>query len=83
VYKGLTNTKIFENFIKVLLLYCSKWLIQEFVLIIDNMLFHYLDKIQQMCNNVKVILLYLLLYLLNFNLIKEMFRKLKTYIKQV
>jgi hypothetical protein len=36
-----------------------------------------------MCNNTRVILLYLPLYLPNFNLIKEMFRELKTYIRQV
>ena len=36
-----------------------------------------------MCDDVRVILLYLLLYLPDFNPIKEMFGELKTYIKQV
>jgi len=34
-----------------------------------------------MCDDVAVILLYLLPYLLDLNLIKEFFRELKTYIK--
>jgi len=49
----------------------------------DNALFHHLDKIQQMCDDAGVILLYLLLYLPDFNPIKEMFKELKTYIRQV
>jgi len=36
-----------------------------------------------MYNNIRVILLYLLLYSLDFNPIEEIFRELKTYIKQV
>ena len=36
-----------------------------------------------MCDDIGVILLYLLLYSPDFNLIEEMFRELKTYIRQV
>lgn len=36
-----------------------------------------------MCDNVGVILLYLPPYSPNFNSIKEMFKELKTYIRQV
>jgi len=35
-----------------------------------------------MCRNASVKLVYLLLYLLDFNLIKEFFTKLKAFIKQ-
>ncbi len=36
-----------------------------------------------MCDNIRVLLLYLPLYSPNLNLIEEMFRELKTYIRQV
>jgi transposase len=49
----------------------------------DNALFHRSDKIQQMCDDAGVLLLYLPLYSPNFNPIEEMFRELKTYIRQV
>ena len=82
MYKGSTDTEIFENFIEELLLYCSRWPALKSVLIIDNASFHHLDKIEQMCDDVGVILLYLLLYSPDFNPIKEMFGELKTYIRQ-
>jgi transposase len=83
VYEGSTDTKIFKNFIEELLLYCSRWPAPKSVLIMDNTLFHRLDKIQQMCDDAGVILLYLLLYSPDFNPIEEMFGELKTYIRQV
>jgi transposase len=63
--------------------YYGSWPEKYSVLVIDNVLIYCLDKIQQMCNDVGVILLYLLPYSPDLNLIKEMFRELKTYIKQV
>ena len=81
--KGSTNTKIFKNFIKELLPYYGRWPAWESILIIDNALFYHSDKIQQMCDSVGVILLYLPPYSPNFNSIKEMFKELKTYIRQV
>ena len=83
MYKGSTDTEIFENFIKELLLYCGRWPAPKSVFIIDNASFHRSDKIQQMCGDAGVILLYLPPYSPDFNPIKEMFRELKTYIRQV
>jgi len=78
VYEGSTDTKIFENFIEELLLYCSRWPALKSVLIMDNTSFRRLDKIQQICDDAGVILLYLPLYSPDFNPIEEMFGELKT-----
>jgi hypothetical protein len=58
------------------------WLELKSVLVIDNASFYYTKWIKQMCCDASVKLVYLLLYLLDFNLIKEFFAKLKAFIKQ-
>jgi transposase len=83
VYEGSTDTEIFENFIEELLPYCGMWPARYPVLIMDNASIHRSDKIQQMCDDAGVILLYLRLYSPDLNLIEEMFGELKTYIGQV
>jgi transposase len=62
--------------------YCSRWPAPESVLIIDNTSFHRSDKIEQICDDTGVVLLYLPPYLPDFNPIEEMFGELKTYIRQ-
>lgn len=81
VYKGSTDAKVFECFIETLLLYYGKWPELKSVLVIDNALFYHLKKIQQICDDIGVVLLYLPLYLPDLNLIKEFFKELKTYIR--
>ena len=83
VYKGSTDTEIFENFIEELLPYCGSWPKKYSVLVMDNASIHRSDKIQQMCDDAGVILLYLPPYSPDLNPIEEMFGELKTYIKQV
>ena len=82
MYEGSTDTEIFENFIEKLLPYCGRWPAQESVLIMDNALFHHLDKIQQMYDDAGVILLYLPPYSPDFNPIEEHFSVLKKFIKK-
>jgi len=83
VYEGSTDTEIFENFIEELLPYCGRWPAPKSVLIMDNASFHRSDKIQQMCDDAGVLLLYLPPYSPDFNPIEETFGKLKTYIREV
>lgn len=52
------------------------------VLFMDNVFFYHIEQIEQMCYNTRVKLMYLLLYSLDLNLIKEFFAKLKAFIKQ-
>ena len=83
VYEGTTDTEIFEDFIEELLPYCGRWPAPKSVLIMDNVSFHRSDKIQQMCDEAGVLLLYLPPYSPDLNPIEEMFGELKTYIRQV
>jgi transposase len=48
----------------------------------DNASWHHLDRIQQMCRDVGVVLVFLSLYSPDFNPIKEYFRVLKKFIKK-
>ena len=83
VYEGTTDTKIFEDFIEELLRYCGRWPAPKSVLIMDDVSFHRSDKIQQMCDEAGVLLLYSPPYSPDLNPIEEMFGELKTYIRQV
>lgn len=74
---------VFKDFIEELLPYYSKWPNPRSALIIDNASLHYLEKIQRLCDEVGVILRYLLPYSLDLNPIEEFFREFKTYIRQV
>ena len=82
MYEGSTDAKVFECFIETLLLYCGKWPKPRSVLVIDNASFYHLEKIQQMCDDAGVVLLYLPPYSPDLNPIEEFFRELKTYIRQ-
>jgi transposase len=83
VYEGTTDAEIFENFIEELLPYCGSWPNKCSVLVMDNASIHRSDKIEQMCGDAGVVLLYLPPYSPDLNPIKEMFGELKTYIKEV
>lgn len=82
MYEGLIDIELFEVFIEELLLYCGRWLKPKSFLVMDNVLFHHSEKIKQMCNDARVVLLFLPPYLLNFNSIEEFFGELKMYIRQ-
>jgi hypothetical protein len=83
VYEESTDTRVFEDFIKELLLYCGKWSNPRSVLIMNNASFHHLEKIQRLCDDAGVILHYLPSYSPDLNPIEEFFGELKTYIRQV
>jgi len=83
VYEGSTDTEIFEAFIETLLPYCGRWPDPKSVLIMDNASFHHSEKIQQLCDDAGVVLLYLPPYSPDLNPIEEFFGELKMYIRQV
>jgi transposase len=82
VFQGSTNSTVFEDFIKQLLPLCGKWLEPKSVLVMDNASFHYTQRIEQMCYDAGVKLVYLPPYSPDFNPIKEFFAKLKAFIKR-
>lgn len=52
-------------------------------MVMDNASFHHSERMQQMCDDAGVVLLYLPPYLPDLNPIEEFFGELKTYIRQV
>ena len=65
-----------------MLYYYSRYPEPKSVLVIDNVSWHYLEKIIQICRDVGVVLEFLLPYSPNFNPIKEHFSVLKKFIKK-
>jgi len=82
VFHSSTDGIVFEDFIEQLLPLCGKWPEPKSVLVMDNTSFHHTERITQICYNARVKLVYLLLYSLDLNPIKEFFAELKAFIKQ-
>jgi transposase len=61
---------------------CNKWLKPKSVLVMDNASFYHTKRIEQLCYNAGVKLVYLLLYSPDLNPIKEFFANLKAFIKR-
>jgi transposase len=83
MFSYTTDAEIFEVFIETLLPYCGRWPDPKSVLIMDKASFHHSEKIQQLCDDAGVVLLYLPPYSPDSNPIEEFFGKLKMYIRQV
>jgi hypothetical protein len=83
VYQVSTDTAWFEDYIAQLLHHCSRWPEPNSVLIMDNATFHFSEKIDQMCEEAGVKLLYLPPYSPHLNPIEEFFAELKTFMKEV
>jgi transposase len=82
VFQGSIGTTLFEDFIEQLLPFCGRWPEPKSVLIMDNASFHYKARIEQMCYNAGVKILYLPPYSPDFNPIEECFAELKAFIKR-
>lgn len=82
IFQGSTDGDVFEDFIEQLLQHCNRWPKPKSVLIMDNASFHRTDKIQQMCVDRGVKLVYLPPYSPDLNPIEEFFSELKQYIKR-
>lgn len=62
--------------------HCVKWLEPKSVLVMDNASFHHSDRVEQMCSEGGVRLLYLPLYSPDLNPIEESFAELKAFIRR-
>jgi transposase len=82
VFRGSTDTAVFEDFIEQLLHYCGRWPEPKSVLIMDNASFHHSGRIEQLCREAGVKLLYLPPYSPDLNPIEEFFAELKMFIKR-
>lgn len=82
IYTGSTDAEWFEDFIKQLLHHCGKWPEPNSVLVMDNASWHNKERLQQLCADAGVKLLFLPPYSPDFNPIEEFFSELKAYIKR-
>jgi transposase InsO family protein len=72
---------LFEDFIEQLLCHCGKWPEPETVLVMDNVGFHYSDRVRQMCADAGVKLEFTAPYTPRTDPIEEFFGEVKTYMK--
>lgn len=82
IFQGSTDANVFEDFIEQLLQHCNRWPEPKSVLIMDNASFHRTEKIQRMCSDSGVELVYLPPYSPDLNPIEEFFSELKQFIKR-
>lgn len=82
VFQGTTDATIFEDFIGQLLPYCGRFPEPKSVIIMDNASFHRSERIEQLCCNAGVKLLYLPPYSPDLNPIEEFFAELKAFIRR-
>ncbi|KAM0714702.1 hypothetical protein Q7P37_009719 [Cladosporium fusiforme] len=82
VYQGTTDSFVFEQYIRELLLHCGRWPQPKSVLVMDNASFHHTPNIRQMCNDAGVILVYAAPYSPDLNPIEEFFAELKAFVKK-
>lgn len=82
VFQGSTDASVFEDFIEQLLRHCGKWPEPKSVLVMDNASFHHSDRIEQLCSEAGVKLVYLPPYSPDLNPIEEFFAELKAFIRR-
>lgn len=82
VYPGATEGDIFEDFIEQLLPHCNPFPNPRSVVVMDNASFHRTERIEQLCCEAGVKLMYLPPYSPDLNPIEEFFAELKAFIKK-
>jgi transposase len=82
VFLGSTDGTVFEDFVEQLLPLCSRWPEPKSVLVMDNATIHHTERIEQMCRDAGVKLVYLPPYSPDLNPIEEFFAELKAFIKR-
>ncbi|KUM63427.1 hypothetical protein ACN42_g3681 [Penicillium freii] len=82
VFQGSTDASVFEDFIAQLLKHVGKWPEAKSVLVMDNASFHHSERIEQMCSEAEVKLVFLPPYSPDLNPIEEFFAELKAFIRR-
>ena len=82
VFQDSTDSTVFEEFIEQFLPLRGRWPEPKSVLIMDNASFHHSKKIEQMCRDAGVILIFLPPSSPDLNPIEEFFAELKAFIKR-
>jgi len=71
VFQGSTDSVVFKDFIEQLLHHCGRWREPKSVMVMDNASFNRTERIEQMCTDVGVKLVYLPPYSPDLNPIEE------------
>jgi hypothetical protein len=71
VFRGTTDSVVYEDFIEQLLQHCGRWPGPRSVIVMDNASFHHTDRLDQMCRDAGVKLVYLPPYSPDLNPIEE------------
>ena len=82
LFQGTTDSAVFEDFIEQLLHHCRPYPEPNSVLVMDNTSFHRTERIELMCAEVGVKLLYLPPHSLDLNPIEKFFAELKAFSKK-
>ena len=82
VFQGSTDGAVFEDFVEQLLYHCRPYPEPSSVLVMDNASFHRGERVEQLCRDAGVKLLYLPPYSPDLNPIEEFFAELKAFIKK-
>jgi hypothetical protein len=82
IFKGSTDASYFEDFIQELLHHCGKWPEPKSVIVMDNASFHHSERIEEMCSEAGVKVVYLSPYSPDLNPIEELFAELKSFIRR-
>lgn len=82
VYQGSTDGDVFADYVEQLLPHCGRWPEPKSVLVMDNASFHHTERLEQMCYDAGVKLMYLPPYSPDLNPIEEFFAELKAFIKK-
>jgi len=82
VYQGSTDGEVFEDFLEELLQWCGRWPQPKSVLVMDNASFHRTARVEELCADAGVILMYLPPYSPDLNPIEEFFAELKAFIRR-
>jgi hypothetical protein len=82
IFQGSTDSAVFEDFIQELLPLCGRWPEPKSVLVMDNASFHQPERVEQLCADAEVKVLFLPSYSPDLNPIEEFFAELKALIKR-
>ncbi|KFY68595.1 hypothetical protein V498_10594 [Pseudogymnoascus sp. VKM F-4517 (FW-2822)] len=81
VFQGSTELTVFEDFIKQLLPLCGRWPQPKSVLVIDDVPVHHTDRIEQMCYDAGVKIVYLSPCSADLNPVEKWLAELRRIIK--
>jgi DDE superfamily endonuclease len=81
VFQGLTELTVFENFIRQLLPLCGRWPQPKSVFVMEDVPFHHTERIEQMCYDAGVKIVYLPPCSVDLNPVESFLAELRRFMK--